>query len=59
MRTLVLLLIATLALAQQCNKGGIPSSQNQCLYPSYIEGCLNYACDNACQECEYSTFSPT
>ena len=51
MRTFILFFIATLALANSCQKGGLLSSQNQCFYPKYIEGCLNYACDNQCQEC--------
>lgn len=56
MKNIVFLTLLLLITAQTptCNKGGLICDQNKCHYPEYIEGCLAYAVDSKCVQCEYS-----
>ncbi len=56
MRIIIFLALILLITAQAptCNKGGLVYDKNKCHYPEYIEGCLVYAVDNTCAQCEYS-----
>jgi len=43
MRSILVTLLLSVALATSCQQGGILTTSSSCLYPSYIEGCYTYA----------------
>ena len=39
--------------AIDCGEGKVPSSESRmCIEPNYIEGCLSYASENQCHQCQ-------